>query len=141
MILGNFMRLLLILILSISTNLFASELDAQTLLNSIDRSQLSLEQQELYDRAVQQKNTEVIELTESDLVEAEKQIEKNVLYKLKVKHIKKWLRTADHSTTCLDEYLQQRKKQMKGIRLTKVAAGSVDSSCYCFNVPLPGNRG
>lgn len=33
------------------------------------------------------------------------------------------------------------KKTMKGIRLTKVAAGVIDSSCCCFSEPLPGNRG
>jgi DNA-binding transcriptional ArsR family regulator len=107
------MKYLLILIFSVNFNLFATELDAKTLLGSIDRSQLSIEQQKLYDRALQQEHTEVIQLTDKDLVEAERQLEKNVLYKLKVRHIKRWLKTADHSTTCLDEYLQQRKKQIK----------------------------
>lgn len=111
---GRVMKYLLLGFLLISTQVFANiKLSGNELLNSIDRSQLSQAQIVLLDRALTQEKIEVIEVTEHDLVQAFKSQELKPIYKLRMRHIKRWLKTTDHKATCLDEYLQQRKKQMR----------------------------
>jgi hypothetical protein len=100
----DLMKFAQLLILLFPLTLFAN---TKEMLSDIDRSQLSTEQAVLLDKALQQESVEVIELNEEDLHKFQKK-----KHKLKIRDIKRWLKTTDQTQTCLDEYLKIRKRQL-----------------------------
>jgi hypothetical protein len=76
-------------------------------LENLDRNLLSPEQSELLNKALEQEQLNIVYLDDSNLPEEIKKKQK-----LKMKQVRRWLKTADLDKTCVDEYRLQRKRQM-----------------------------